>query len=163
MTPRNAIRLKMGDHWKKSTQGYDLHRVRVTGVVDASKSAARGNACSMSVEVLDILSGAVAKWSDTAVVLKNESGAPVSVSLRNGPFNYVFEMLPHDVESKYIKGQGTLTVSTRGGRAIAGMMINAGSRTTYYDSINSAFYYRVVNTTVEKVLPASAAQWGWNR
>jgi hypothetical protein len=163
MTPHNAIRLKMANNWKKSAQAYDLRRVRITGVVDASKWRARGNACSISVETLEIISGPVANWPDIAVVLKNEGGAAVSVSLRNGPFSHVFELLPGEVENKYVKGQGTLTVSSRDGKVIASLTMIAEPRTSYYDPVNSAFYYRVIKNTIEKVLPASAAHWGWKR
>lgn len=163
MTPHKAIRLKMDDKWKKSAPAYDLRRVRITGVVDASEWRARGNACSISVEGLDVLSGPVAKWPDIAVVLKNEGGAAVSVSLRHGPFSHVFELLPNEVENKYINGKGTLAVSSLEGRVLARMTIVARPRTSYYDSVNSAFYYRIVRSTIERVSPESAARWGWKR
>lgn len=143
---------------------YDLRRVELTGVIDSSQHGTWGkNPCSIVVQKLAVLSGPVAKWPDTAVVIKNVSASHLLVTVKDQSFIHSFELPPGEHDAHYINGESTITARGLIGVPMTKAKIIRPREGSFFDSVNGAIYYRITESKIERVLPRSAQNWGWRR
>lgn len=164
MRSSEAIRIILPDGWNKRGS-YDLRKVQVTGVIDASQHGTWGtNPCSLLLKGISILSGPAVPWPDVAVVFRNDSDKTVSLLLKTPPFSHNLDLARGQLEWKYTKTDGTVAVISQDGMSTATTKVIRHPDAPYYDAKNAAVYYRITaSNNIEKVLPSIARSWGWRR
>lgn len=163
MKSSNAIWVIM--HRAVNERGpYDLRRVELTGVIDSTQHGTWGkNPCSIVVQRLRVLSGPVAKWPDTAVVIKNVTGNRLFVAVKDKSFGHSFELAPGEHEAQYINGESTITANGLTGVLRAKANVIRPPDGSFFDSINGAIYYQITGAKIEMVPAATGQSWGWHR
>ena len=162
---RKAVRLVPPENWQQGAS-YDMRRARVIGMVDANVRSRWGHPFVLKLERLVVLSGPVLPWQDSVMVFYNDT--ETSVLLRVGAPPTQTELLippkKHDgFLSLELQYSTVVQVMTSNGKPVFESKINVGPKAPYYDTKNGASYFRVKDKTIERVSPATAANWGWKR
>ena len=162
---RKSVRLVLPDNWQQQAP-YDMRRARVVGIVDANVRSRWGYPFELKLEKLVILSGRVMPCKDSAVVFYN--GTEAAVLLRVGvPPRQTELLIPptkHDgFLSLELQYSTLVQVMTANGKPIFESKINVGPKAPDYDAKNCVSCFRIKDKRIERVSPATAANWGWKR
>jgi hypothetical protein len=138
---------------------YDLHRVRVIGIVDASRHGLWGYACEIILEKIELLSPEpVASPTMPTGIFRNEGTKPVLLRLVGGNPESGDYISPKRITSLLL-GSGYIKVFAVSGALIAETRITIKRDSPYYDPHNGAFYYRLTDRGIDRVLPILAKGW----
>jgi hypothetical protein len=156
-----SIQLIWQKGWKKGS--YDLHKVRVIGVVDATRHGLWGNPCTILIESIVVLSPDTVVFSNfPSAVIRNDRSSLVLVELSGGNPDVKFSIPAETSISTIVSNGGNISVFSSDGKLIVRDKIRglqAGSQ--YYDKRTGNFFYRIVGNRIEPVLPDSAKNWKW--
>lgn len=147
--------------WKR-VRPYDLHRVRVIGMVQADRHGIWGNPCEILLEKIEVLSrGPVIPPSMPFGVFRNEGSKEVSVKLfSSAGVQATFHLSPQESVELPIN-DGTIKVFSLGELLIADGSLEVNRLSRYYDVKHGTFYYRITDKRVEKMLPNAVNYWKW--
>jgi hypothetical protein len=138
---------------------YDLHQVRVTGIIDATRHGLWHYACEIILEKIELLSSEpVASPTIPTGIFRNEGTKPVLLRLVGGNPESGDYISPNRTASLLL-GSGYIKVFAVNGPLIAQTKIAITRNSAYYDPHNGAFYYRLTDRGIERVLPSLAKDW----
>jgi hypothetical protein len=161
--PSRSLTVRAQGKWQRQ-RPFHLHRVRVTGKVNAKRHGVWGNPCEISLETIYALSkGPVATSDIPTGLFRNERSEPVSVRLFNSnTIQGAFDLGPGESVGLPIN-DGKVQVLNRAGSLIAEDMLGIHRRSKFFDPKHGAFYYRIARNGIEKVLPSKVDYWKWSR
>jgi hypothetical protein len=162
---RNAARLILPRNWQKPAP-YDMRRARVVGIVDANRHDRRPYPFELKLEKLVVLSGPVMPWKDSVMVFYNDTEAAALLRVGVPPTQTELFIPPKNHDgflSLELQYSVRVQVMTANGKPIFEDKINVGPKAPYYDAKNGASYFRIKDKKIERVSPATAANWGWKR
>jgi hypothetical protein len=149
------------DDWKG--QGpYDMRKVRITGRVDARRHGFWGHRATILLEKIEVLSDRVAPPSSPFVVFCNEGSKRVSVHFGPAGVEATFDLDPKErIELPYMMAGSAIKVFSPKGALIVQENVRPERNSPYYDKENAAYFYRITDSKIERVLPSEAKSWGW--
>ena len=162
---RKSARVVPPDNWQQR-EPYDMRRARVVGIVDANVRDRWGNSFELKLEKLVVLSGPVMPWQDSDMVFYNDTEAAVLLRVGVPPTQTELLIPPKKYDgflSLELQYSILVQVMTANGKPIFEDKINVGPKAPDYDAKNGASYFRIKDKKIERVSPATAANWGWKR
>lgn len=159
--PSQSIQLVWEKGWRKGL--YDLHKVRIIGVVDANRHGPWGNPCTISLENMSMLSPNTTTLSRfPSAVFRNERSDSVTVKSHGGNPEVEFPLAPAASMLTFVANGETIVVFSRGGKVLARSKIgDLRGNSPYYDMKTGNFFYRIVDNRIERVFPDAARTWKW--
>ncbi|MGH8094555.1 MAG: hypothetical protein ACREIF_13970 [Chthoniobacterales bacterium] len=144
---------------------YDLHKVRVTGIVDANRHGNWGNPCTIVLEKIEVLSvKPVAVSQFPTAVFRNEGAKSLVVRLLGGVPEVSFAIPPRSAVETIISDGEEVRVFSASGSPILQDRIRGLERSSpYYDVKTGNFFYRIAGNKIERVLPGLAKDWNWRQ
>jgi hypothetical protein len=157
----DSVRAKASIPWDYKRR-YHMRRVRVTGIVDAHHHGIWGNACEISVEKIQALTGPLVHWKIPVAVIHNATLSPYVV--RAGPAGGQSRLgiAPHDI-LELPRPDGTLTLLGKHEEVLARQKLDISGPSRYLDRKEGAFYYEIRDGRIAQILPKDAKAWGWRR
>lgn len=144
---------------------YNLHKVRITGTVDANRHGHWGNPCTIVLGRIEVLSAepvAIPKFQ--TAVFRNDNSQSVVVRLRNGNPEVTFPIPARSaVQSIISDGEDIDVLSPKASLILHDKIQNLDRSSPYYERKTGNFYYLIKDKKIERVLPDLAKNWKWLR
>lgn len=155
--PATSLLIVADEKWRPSST-YDMRKVRITGRVNAKEHGFWGHPCVISLEKIQVLSEPLSTPETASAILKNENSFTVIVHLKGNREKAILSISPHNlVETDLVNCQ--VRVFTSQGILLFTEKMISQKQSTFYDSKNGDFYYRINGKKLDKVLPYEAKAW----
>jgi hypothetical protein len=141
-----------------------LHRVKVSGVVDARERGFWGYACPIYVDKVELLSKYPVVTSHFPIaVFMNATEKPIAIHITGGHEAEMNTGIPKsEAVTAFVNEGQEISVTSATGETILISKIRGLRRSSpYYDRNTQKFFYRILPGKIERVFASEGRLWKW--